>query len=80
MPDQARTLTDAVSMTDDERKVIAAIQTLLGREVDITTSTSLRDGLGLDRCRVDITLVGQRAQDFRRQAEIGETHGGRAIG
>jgi acyl carrier protein len=35
-------------MTDDEQKVIAALQTLLGRAVDITASTSLRDGLGLD--------------------------------
>ena len=58
MPDQARTVTDAVPMTDDERKVIAAIQTLLGREVDITASTSLRDGLGLDsNARVELTVL-----------------------
>jgi acyl carrier protein len=45
-------------MTDDEQKVIAAIQTLLGREVEITASTSLRDGLGLDsNALVELTVL-----------------------
>jgi acyl carrier protein len=45
-------------MTADEQKVIAAIQTLLGREVDITASTSLRDGLGLDsNALVELTVL-----------------------
>ena len=58
MPDQARTVTGAVPMTDDDRKLIAAIQTLLGREVDITASTSLRDGLGLDsNALVELTVL-----------------------
>src|SRR5204863_8457216 len=34
-----------------------------------------RDCLGLDRRRVDIALIGQGAQDFRRQAEILKTYG-----
>lgn len=45
-------------MTDDEQKVIAALQTLLGRAVDITASTSLRDGLGLDsNALVEFTVL-----------------------
>ena len=45
-------------MTDDEQKVIAALQTLLGRAVDITASTSLRDGLGLDsNALVELTVL-----------------------
>ena len=45
-------------MTDDEHKVIAALQTLLGRPVDITASTSLRDGLGLDsNALVEFTVL-----------------------
>jgi hypothetical protein len=36
------------------------------------------DGLGLDRGRVDIALVRQRALDLRRQTEIGKAHGRRA--
>jgi acyl carrier protein len=45
-------------MTDDEQKVIVALQTLLGRAVDITASTSLRDGLGLDsNALVEFTVL-----------------------
>ena len=45
-------------MTDDEHKVIAALQTLLGRELDITPSTMLRDGLGLDsNALVEFTVL-----------------------
>ena len=44
----AASVDDGEPMTDDEQKVIAALQRLLGREVAITASTSLRDGLGLD--------------------------------
>jgi acyl carrier protein len=45
-------------MTDDEQKVIAALQTLLGRAVDITASTSLRDVLGLDsNALVEFTVL-----------------------
>jgi len=45
-------------MTDDVQKVIAALQTLLGRSVDITASTSLRDGLGLDsNALVELTVI-----------------------
>ena len=44
MPDQARTLSGAVPMTDDDRKLIAAIQTLLGREVE---SSPLRRRCGM---------------------------------
>lgn len=46
------------SMTDDEQKVIVALRTLLGREVDITASTMLRDGLGLDsNALVELTVL-----------------------
>jgi acyl carrier protein len=45
-------------MTDDVQKVIAALQTLVGRPVDITASTSLRDGLGLDsNALVELTVL-----------------------
>jgi acyl carrier protein len=45
-------------MTDDEHKVIAALQTLLGRELNITPSTMLRDGLGLDsNALVEFTVL-----------------------
>jgi acyl carrier protein len=45
-------------MTDDEHKVIAALQTLLGEELDIATSTMLRDGLGLDsNALVELTVL-----------------------
>ncbi len=45
-------------MTDDEHKVIAALQTLLGRELAITPSTMLRDGLGLDsNALVEFTVL-----------------------
>ncbi len=45
-------------MTDDEQKVIAALHALLGRAVDITAATSLRDGLGLDsNALVEFTVL-----------------------
>jgi acyl carrier protein len=45
-------------MTDDEHKVIAALQTLLAQELDIATSTTLRDGLGLDsNALVELTVL-----------------------
>lgn len=45
-------------MTDDEHKVISALHRLLGRELDITTSTMLRDGLGLDsNALVEFTVL-----------------------
>ncbi len=45
-------------MTDDEQNVITALQTLLGQPVDITASTSLRDGLGLDsNALVEFTVL-----------------------
>jgi acyl carrier protein len=45
-------------MTDDEHKVIAALQTLLAQDLDIATSTMLRDGLGLDsNALVELTVL-----------------------
>lgn len=45
-------------MTDDERKVIDALRTLLGQELDITSATVLRDGLGLDsNALVEFTVL-----------------------
>lgn len=45
-------------MTDDEQKVIAVLHKLLGRQVDITASTSLRDGLGLDsNALIELTVL-----------------------
>jgi hypothetical protein len=50
----------------------------LGGAHDVAALQHDRDGLGLDRGRVHIALVRQRAQDFGRQAEIGKAHGRRA--
>lgn len=45
-------------MTDDERKVVAALQALIGQQIDIATSTRLRDGLGLDsNALVEFTVL-----------------------
>jgi acyl carrier protein len=45
-------------MTDDERKVVAALQVLIGQQIDIATSTLLRDGLGLDsNALVEFTVL-----------------------
>lgn len=45
-------------MNDDEHKVIDALQRLLGQELDITASTLLRDGLGLDsNALVEFTVL-----------------------
>ena len=45
-------------MTEDERRVIGALQTLLGIKLDIATSTMLRDGLGLDsNALVEFTVL-----------------------
>ena len=45
-------------MTDDERKVVAALQTLFGQKLDIAASTRLRDGLGLDsNALVEFTVL-----------------------
>jgi hypothetical protein len=45
----------------------------LRRAHDVATLQHDRNRFGLDRRRMDITLFGQGAQDFRRQAEIFET-------
>jgi acyl carrier protein len=45
-------------MTDDERKVVAALQALIGQQIDIAASTRLRDGLGLDsNALVEFTVL-----------------------
>ena len=45
-------------MTDDERKVVTALQALIGQQIDIATSTRLRDGLGLDsNALVELTVL-----------------------
>jgi len=45
-------------MTDDERKVVTALQALIGQQIDIATSTRLRDGLGLDsNALVEFTVL-----------------------
>lgn len=45
-------------MTDDERKVVAALQALIGQQIDIATSTHLRDSLGLDsNALVELTVL-----------------------
>jgi hypothetical protein len=45
-------------MTDDECKVVTALQTLLGQQLDIAASMRLRDGLGLDsNALVEFTVL-----------------------
>lgn len=66
-------------MTDDEHKVVSALHTLLGQELDITSSTVLREGLGLDsNALVELTVLihnmyhvdlGRRAAELKVSPE-----------